>query len=82
MDANRKATVITDGVRYRARRRYREGRYANPYSVGSGNMGGLFLTDPIRRGMWDIYHLEMEELLRSPNCCPHCGQPCGGDFDW
>lgn len=67
--------IIARGVKYRARRRYRDGHFGNPYG------DARYLKDVLQAGMSEIYRVEMEELLTS-KVCPCCGQFTMQDLDW
>lgn len=65
--------VICKGVKYRARKRFLAGKYANPYNFYSENL--------LDKGMADLFEDEMEKL-KSENLCPCCGLTTHGNRDW
>ena len=74
-DTDRRAEVILQGVVYRARKRYRDGNFSNPFGVPA------LQKNACKKGMAMKYAIEMENLINS-RICPCCGQPTRGDIDY
>ena len=70
-----KVEVIRRVVTYRASRRFREGRYDNPYGDHK------YADTALRTGMAMIFQEEMDTLIHS-KVCPCCGEFTMQDFDW
>ena len=70
-----KVAIIVSGVRYRARKRFRQENLVNPY----GNFH--LLKDYVQKGMAEVYDDEIKGLI-DEKICPCCGQPTRGDLDY
>ena len=70
-----RANATISGAQYRARKRFREGNFQNPWG------DHRLLTDIRKVGLAQAYDEEIDRLLEE-RICPCCGQPTRGDIDY